>query len=81
MQVGGDARAGHGALVHSQVEPLGPRGRAQSRHRLLGQLGQLRWGGDTNFMPAIGHTKVLPQLLGDTRKMLAEAWPVSPSGV
>jgi ATP adenylyltransferase len=26
-------------------------------------------------MPVVGHTKVLPQLLGDTRKMLAEAWP------
>jgi ATP adenylyltransferase len=23
----------------------------------------------------IGHTRVLPQLLADTRKMLAEAWP------
>jgi ATP adenylyltransferase len=35
-----------------------------------------RWGGDTNFMPVIGHTRVLPQLLADTRKMLADAWPV-----
>ncbi|WP_316520248.1 HIT family protein [Kitasatospora brasiliensis] len=34
-----------------------------------------RWGGDTNFMPVVGHTKVLPQLLADTRKMLAEVWP------
>ena len=34
-----------------------------------------RWGGDTNFMPVVGHTRVLPQLLADTRKMLAEAWP------
>jgi ATP adenylyltransferase len=33
-----------------------------------------RWGGDTNFMPVVGHTKVLPQLLGDTRAMLAGAW-------
>jgi ATP adenylyltransferase len=33
-----------------------------------------RWGGDTNFMPVVGSTKVLPQLLGDTRAMLAEAW-------
>ena len=33
-----------------------------------------RWGGDSNFMPVIGHTKVLPQLLGQTREMLAEAW-------
>ncbi|GAA1818575.1 HIT domain-containing protein [Planosporangium flavigriseum] len=34
-----------------------------------------RWGGDTNFMPVVGRTKVLPQLLGDTRRLLAESWP------
>jgi ATP adenylyltransferase len=34
-----------------------------------------RWGGDTNFMPVVGHTRVLPQLLRDTRDMLAGAWP------
>ncbi|MFC4032107.1 HIT family protein [Streptomyces polygonati] len=34
-----------------------------------------RWGGDMNFMPVVGHTKVLPQLLADTRKILADAWP------
>ncbi|GAA1507992.1 HIT domain-containing protein [Streptomyces synnematoformans] len=34
-----------------------------------------RWGGDTNFMPVVGHTKVLPQLLAETRAMLADAWP------
>jgi ATP adenylyltransferase len=33
-----------------------------------------RWGGDTNFMPVVGRTKVLPQLLTDTRKLFAEAW-------
>ena len=33
-----------------------------------------RWGGDTNFMPVVGHTKVLPQLLPDTRDLLANAW-------
>jgi ATP adenylyltransferase len=33
-----------------------------------------RWGGDSNFMPVIGRTKVLPQLLGDTRDLLAKAW-------
>ena len=34
-----------------------------------------RWGGDSNFMPVIGQTKVLPQLLADTRDMLAKTWP------
>ena len=36
-----------------------------------------RWGGDTNFMPVTGHTRVLPQLLADTRKLLADAWPAT----
>ena len=34
-----------------------------------------RWGGDTNFMPVVARTKVLPQLLRDTRALLADAWP------
>jgi ATP adenylyltransferase len=34
-----------------------------------------RWGGDTNFMPVVGQTRVLPQLLADTRAMLADVWP------
>jgi ATP adenylyltransferase len=34
-----------------------------------------RWGGDTNFMPVVGHTRVLPQLLTETRELLAQAWP------
>ena len=33
-----------------------------------------RWGGDANFMPVVGRTKVLPQLLGDTRQLLVKAW-------
>ena len=36
-----------------------------------------RWGGDTNFMPVVGETKVLPELLADTdaklRPLFAEA--------
>jgi ATP adenylyltransferase len=36
-----------------------------------------RWGGDANFMPVVGRTRVLPQLLADTRKLLADAWPAS----
>jgi len=34
-----------------------------------------RWGGDTNFMPIVAGTKVIPQLLADTRTLLAEVWP------
>jgi len=33
-----------------------------------------RWAGDQNFMPIIGRTKTLPELLSDTRALLAEAW-------
>lgn len=33
-----------------------------------------RWAGDSNFMTVIGGTKVLPQLLKETRALLAEGW-------
>ena len=36
-----------------------------------------RWGGDSNFMSIVGRTRMLPQLLGDTRRILAEAWPAA----
>ena len=34
-----------------------------------------RWGGDTNFLPVVSATKVIPQLLSETREMIAAAWP------
>ena len=34
-----------------------------------------RWATDSNFFPIIAQTKALPQLLGDVRRSLAEAWP------
>ncbi len=34
-----------------------------------------RWSGDANFITVVGATKTLPQLLADTRALLAEAWP------
>lgn len=33
-----------------------------------------RWSGDSNFMTVIDGVKVLPQMLRDTRAILAEAW-------
>ncbi len=36
-----------------------------------------RWGGDTNFMPIVAQTRVLPQLLGAARAEIAAAWPTA----
>lgn len=33
-----------------------------------------RWQGDSNFLPVVGRTKALPQLLSDTRALFARAW-------
>jgi ATP adenylyltransferase len=34
-----------------------------------------RWAGDTNFMPVLADTKVLPEHLEETRRNLAAVWP------
>lgn len=33
-----------------------------------------RWGGDANFITVVGGVKVMPQLLRETRALLADAW-------
>jgi len=33
-----------------------------------------RWASDANFFPIIAKTKALPQLLGDVRRTVADAW-------
>ena len=33
-----------------------------------------RWAGDANFITIVGETKVVPQLLRDTRVLLADEW-------
>ncbi len=39
-----------------------------------------RWIGDANFITVTAGTKVLPQLLRETRQLLAEAWSTVPTG-
>jgi len=34
-----------------------------------------RWSGDANFITVLAQTKVIPQLLADTRDLVAGAWP------
>ncbi len=36
-----------------------------------------RWLGDVNFLPIVAQTKALPQLLGQTRELIANAWSAS----
>jgi len=36
-----------------------------------------RWTSDANFFPIIAKTKALPQLLGEVREAVANAWPAS----
>ncbi|EGD56024.1 HIT family protein [Gordonia neofelifaecis] len=49
-----------------------PAGGSLSEH--LHQHVVPRWTGDSNFITVVGDTKVLPQLLQQTRALLAEAW-------
>jgi ATP adenylyltransferase len=34
-----------------------------------------RWSGDVNFMPVLADVRVMPQLLSETRAVIAAAWP------
>ncbi len=34
-----------------------------------------RWGGDANYLTVLGQTKVIPQLLAETREIVSAAWP------
>jgi ATP adenylyltransferase len=38
-----------------------------------------RWLGDANFLPVVGQTKAIPELLAETRHRLAAAWGEIPA--
>jgi len=70
MQVLRDASSAQGFNIGMNQGSVAGAGIAQHLHQHVVP----RWGGDTNFMPVVGRTKVLPQLLRDTRSLLAGAW-------
>jgi ATP adenylyltransferase len=71
MQVIGAAMGPHGFNLGINQGPVAGAGIAAHLHQHVVP----RWGGDTNFMPIVAQTRVLPQLLADTRAELAAAWP------
>jgi ATP adenylyltransferase len=70
MQVIRSAMAPHGFNLGINQGPIAGAGIAAHLHQHVVP----RWGGDTNFMPIVGQTRVLPQLLADARAELAAAW-------
>src|SRR5699024_12369175 len=60
----------HGFNIGMDQGPVAGAGIAEHLHQHVVP----RWGGDNNFMPVVGHTQVLPQLLDQTRELLSEAW-------
>ena len=70
MKVGRAVAAPHGFNIGMNQGVVAGAGIAAHLHQHLVP----RWGGDANFMPVVGHTKVLPQLLAETRQLLADAW-------
>lgn len=63
---------------HGRVLSATPRAIADELSLYLHHHVVARSGGDTNFMPVVRPHPVLPQLLADTRKLLAaDAWPTA----
>ena len=70
MRAARRAAAPHGFNIGINQGAVGGAGIAAHLHQHVVP----RWGGDANFMPVVGGTKVLPQLLGETRSLLSRAW-------
>ena len=80
MRVVRDVSGAHGFNIGMNQGSVAGAGIADHLH----QHAVPRWGGDTNFMPVVGLTRVLPQVLRETRDLLAGAWqrqvPAGPGG-
>jgi ATP adenylyltransferase len=70
MRVIRSVMAPHGFNLGINQGPIAGAGIAAHLHQHVVP----RWGGDTNFMPVVAQTRVLPQLLADARAELAGAW-------
>jgi ATP adenylyltransferase len=70
MQVLRTVMAPHGFNLGINQGPVAGAGIAAHLHQHVVP----RWGGDTNFMPVVGQTRVLPELLSEARTQIAEAW-------
>jgi ATP adenylyltransferase len=70
MQVLRAAMAPHGFNLGINQGPVAGAGIAAHLHQHVVP----RWGGDTNFMPIVAQTRVLPQLLSEAREQIAAAW-------
>jgi ATP adenylyltransferase len=70
MQVLRAVMAPHGFNLGINQGPVAGAGIAAHLHQHVVP----RWGGDTNFMPVVGQTRVLPELLADAREQIASAW-------
>ena len=70
MRIARAVAAPHGFNIGMNQGPIAGAGIAAHLHQHVVP----RWGGDANFMPVVGHTKVLPQLLTETRELLASEW-------
>jgi ATP adenylyltransferase len=64
------AMAPHGFNLGINQAPVAGAGIAAHLHQHVVP----RWGGDTNFMPVVAQTRVLPQLLSEAREQIAAAW-------
>jgi ATP adenylyltransferase len=68
-----EAAAPHGFNVGMNQGPVAGAGISAHLHQHVVP----RWGGDANFLPIVARTKALPQLLGETRQRIADAWPAN----